>query len=176
MKNKRLQNVPLPRKHQALEDFNQVIAKCVLQNMYERISDRLALEEDEEEEQKAELKRYREQFARQLAHWKQNPISEVYKERGCTILRGFSGEELFINDLNLKRIGTLRIFYQEVRMKLQLLPKDSLQLRFVGSRRFGCQWCEHVVACADSECTHYLRRTGEAFFKLGFRAKPLKRG
>ena len=153
MRKKRLQNAPLPRQHQALEYSNQVIAKCVLQNMYERISERLALEEDE----KDELKRNRElHWSAKIAHWRQNPISHIYKERGCTIRRGFSGEELFIDDRDLQRIGTLRIFYQEVRTKLQLLPKHSLHFRFVGSRRFGIQWSEHAVLCDDSECSSYL--------------------
>ena len=49
-KKKRLRNAPLLRQHQALEDSNQVIAKCVLQNMYEQISGRLALEEDQNDQ------------------------------------------------------------------------------------------------------------------------------
>ena len=125
-------------RHPASEDSNQAIAKCVLQNMYERISEIGRLE-------------------RRVVHWKQNPVSEIYKEDGCTIRRGFSGEELFINYRDLERLGTLRIFYQEVRTKLQVLPEHSLQLRFIGCRVLNRYWSEHVVVCDDSVCYHYLR-------------------
>ena len=109
MRRKLLRNAPVLRQHPASEGSIQTIAKCVLQNMYERISERLV------------------QWKR-VVHWKQNPVSEIYKEDGCTIRRGFSGEELFINYRDLERIGTLRIFYQEVRTKLQVLPEHSLSL------------------------------------------------
>ena len=157
MRIKRLRNAPLPRHHQALEYSNHIIAKCVLQNVYGRVSWALVGEEKEDELRSIEERRERERYwSAQVAHWKQNPISHVHKESGCTIRRGFSGGELFIDSRELSRIGTLRQFYQEVRTKLQLLPKHSLHLRFVGSRRFGIQWEEHTVGCDDSECSCYL--------------------
>ena len=153
MRRKLFRNAALLRRHPASEDSNQAIAKCVLQNMYERISERLTDEEGEAYVRKEN----RERLERRVVHWKQNPVSEIYKEDGCTIRRGFSGEELFINYRDLRRMGTLRIFYQEVRTKLQVLPEHSLQLRFIGCRVLNRHWREHVVVCDDSVCYRYLR-------------------
>lgn len=160
MRRKRLYNAPLHRTYQGLGYCNQNLAKRVLLKLYEHISKRLELEEDqrlEQENREDEQRLERVRCTSRIALWKQNPISELHKERGCTILRGFSGEELFINNRNLKRIGTLRNFYLEVRTEFKLLPKHSLHLRFVGNRQFGRQWREHEVCCDESECLHYLR-------------------
>ena len=153
MRRKLLRNAPLLRQPPASARSLQTIAECVLKNMYERISERLTDEEGEAYVRKEN----RERLERRVAHWKQNPVSEIYKEDGCTIRRGFSGEELFINYRDLRRMGTLRIFYQEVRTKLQVLPEHSLQLRFIGCRVLNRYWSEHVVVCDDSVCYHYLR-------------------
>ena len=155
MKAKRLRNAPLPCKPKPLEDSNEIIAKRMLQRMYEKISDRFELEQEEKEDQEASLKWERCRSARLVAHWKRNPISEIYKERGCTILRGFSEKELFIDYCDLERIRTSREFYRQVRMKLQLLPEYHLKLLFVDSRRFGRRWTEHIVPCDDRGCLHH---------------------
>ena len=148
----RLQNALLRRHCQISEHSSQAIARCMLQDIYERIL--------KEYQKKQELERLK----RRVDHWKQNGLTDLHKEMGCTILCGHSGEELFISReelfisyRDLQRIGTFRALYQEVRTRLELLPTQHLELHFARSRRFGIQLKEHVLLCDGKECFRTLR-------------------
>ena len=95
-----------------------------------------------------------------IAHWKQHPLKDAWKESACTLMYAFSGAEFAcIPSKKLKELGTTRQLHLYVRELMKLEKNISLKLDYVDCRSFdGLNKPRHVVRCEDSARLHrYLR-------------------
>ena len=95
-----------------------------------------------------------------IAHWKQHPLKDAWKESACTLRYAISGAEFaWIPSRKLKELGTTRQLHLYVRELMKLEKHISLALHYVDSRSFdGLNRPRHVVRCEYSVRLHrYLR-------------------
>jgi hypothetical protein len=95
-----------------------------------------------------------------IAHWKQHPLKDAWKESACTLRYAISGAEFAcIPSQKLKELGTTRQLHLHVRELMKLEKHMSLKLDYVDSRSFdGLNRAPHTVRCEDSGRVHrYLR-------------------
>ena len=155
---KRLLNKPLPR---LVEPPTPVadIKRAVLSLVYWRTAARVSEEEDEsaEEEDHAHLAQMQlDSDKRKWQYWRSHPLSNLWKERCCTIRYKASGNEFAIITKHECRIlGNRRNLYRHVRELLQLPKHFSLALYFADCHALR-EWQRHEVRCDDSPLGQYL--------------------
>ena len=147
---KRLVNKRLVRREEPPSTVVDIV-RSVLSSVYWHAATEVWRKEEEEaenEEKKAEEILQNQLRQKRWAHWRSNPVNEIWKEK-CATIRLISGNEFFVRDETLRKLRTLRNFHRHVRECLHLPNHISLSLTFIGSRIFGREWKEHVVACGD---------------------------
>jgi len=95
-----------------------------------------------------------------IAHWRQHPLQDAWKESACTLMYAFSGVEFAcIPSKKLKELGTTRQLHLYVRELMKLEKHISLGLHYVDCRSFdGLNKARHVVGCEDfARLDRYLR-------------------
>ena len=136
------------------------ITRVVLSSVYRRVTSEKESElaSPEESDESSEEIRVR----NMIAHWRQHPLKDAWKESACTLRYACSGTEFaFIPSNKLKELGTTRQLHLYVRDLMQLEKHISLALHYVDCRTFGgLNRARHVVSCDDSARMHrYLRGT-----------------
>jgi len=95
-----------------------------------------------------------------IAHWRQHPLKDAWKESACTLIYALSGVEFAcISNKKLKELGTTLQLHLYVRKLMKLEEHISLALHYVDCRSFdGLNKPSHVVSWEDSErLNRYLR-------------------
>ena len=155
LKNRSLSSIPPLPSTSSVAD----ITRIVLCSVYRRVTSEKDSEWSSPESSADESGDVR---ARTLvAHWKQHPLKNAWKESACTLRYAFSGAELAcIPYKKLKELGTTRQLHLYVRELMKLEKHISLALHYVDRRSFDGpnKPIRHVVGCEDSATLpRYLR-------------------
>lgn len=148
----RLTNKPLRaiRPVQSNTEHVADITRVVLSSVYRRVTSDNESESafTDESDESPEYTRAR----KLVAHWKQHPLTDAWKESACTLRHAFSGTEFaYIPNYKLKELRTTRQLHLYVRDFMQLEKHISLVLHCVGYRVFDRQvGARHEVWCDDS--------------------------
>ena len=159
-----LSNAPVPKAHKRL--FNKPlprliepptpaadIKRAVLSEVYrttEKVSEKE--EEEEEEERRWRMQLYKEKWQ----YWRSDGLSNLWKEKCCTIRYGYSGTEFAtITRKQLENLKNRCTVYRHIRELLQLPKHISLKLYFAECHTLR-KWQRHEVWCDDSPLGGYL--------------------
>ena len=148
---KRLLNKPLPR---LVEPPTPVadIKQAVLSEVYWRTAEKVSQKEEEEEERRWRMQLYKEKWQ----YWRSDGLSNLWKEKCCTIRYGYSGTEFVtITRKQLEKLKNRCNVYRHIRELLQLPKHMSLKLYFAECHTLR-KWQRHEVWCDDSPLGGYL--------------------
>ena len=151
---KRLQNKPLQRGSVVQPSFDAVHVRSLLSLIYKNVY----AKEIQKEELEKDIRYEREKMKEQWLHWRAYSVHDVWKENGCTIRLGLSGEEFYINRQTLVELKYLSQVYMHVRFIFEVPKHISIRLLFCDCRTWKRRdWRTHIVPCCESNCVPYLQ-------------------